>query len=198
MTGELYKIIEPVSWDFIVDSIILQNPQVALLQYKIEEQKLFLKRQQADNSPDVEFMLSFRHHSLTDDDIANIQIGVPIPIFDDNRGNITAAQARLKSMENELSVLRIKLRVRASEVFRDYENSRLAEQRYRETMLPIAEKNLRLVQTGFESRQLDFLSFLTAQRTFLRINLSYLEASERLIEAVSLLNGQLLKDHLSQ
>ena len=198
VTGELYKIIEPVSWDFIVDSIILQNPQVALLQYKIEEQKLFLKRQQADNSPDVEFMLSFRHHSLTDDDIANIQIGVPIPIFDDNRGNITAAQARLKSMENELSVLRIKLRVRASEVFRDYENSRLAEQRYRETMLPIAEKNLRLVQTGFESRQLDFLSFLTAQRTFLRINLSYLEASERLIEAVSLLNGQLLKDHLSQ
>ena len=196
VVGELYKIVEPVSWDFIVASAIQQNPQVALLRHRIEEQRLILKRQEVDNAPDVEFMLSFRHHSLTDDDITNIQIGLPIPVFDDNRGNIASAQAELKSLDNELSLMKIKLRVRAGEVYRDYENARIAEQRYREMMLPLAEKNLRLVQTGFEKKQLSYLTFLTAQRTYLSINLSYLTASENLFQAVSELNGLLLKEHL--
>ena len=198
VTGELYKIVEPVSWDFIVDKVIQKNPQVALLNYRIQEQRIKMKRQEVNNKPDVEFMLSFRHDSLTDDDVANIQIGMPIPIFDNNRGNIASAKAELKALENELSLMKIKLRVRAGEVYRNYENARVAESRYRETMLPLAEKNLQVVRAGFEQRQLNYLAFLTAQRSFLRINLSYLSASEELFEAVSELNGQLLKEHLLQ
>ncbi|MEL0096043.1 MAG: TolC family protein [Planctomycetaceae bacterium] len=198
VTGELYKIVEPVSWDFIVDKVIQKNPQVALLNYRIQEQRIKMKRQEVNNKPDVEFMLSFRHDSLTDDDVANIQIGMPIPIFDNNRGNIASAKAELKALENELSLMKIKLRVKAGEVYRNYENARVAESRYRETMLPLAEKNLQVVRAGFEQRQLNYLAFLTAQRSFLRINLSYLSASEELFEAVSELNGQLLKEHLLQ
>ncbi len=196
VSGELYKIVNPVSWDFIVASVIQQNPQVALLRYQIEEQRLRLRRHEVDNIPDVEFMLSFRQHSLTGEDIANVQIGMPIPVFDDNRGNITAAQARLKVLDNELSILKLKLRVRAGEVFRDYENARIAEQRYREVIIPAAEKNESVVQAGFENQQFDYFAILTAQRTLLRVNLSYLDASEKLFEAVSELNGQLLKEHL--
>ena len=39
--------------------------------------------------------MSHRRHNVTRDNVTNVQIGLPVPIFDRNQGNISSAEAEL-------------------------------------------------------------------------------------------------------
>ena len=96
----------------------------------------------------------------------------------------------------ELSRLKLSLRQRAAAVYRDFETARIAESRYREEILGSATQNLNLITKGYQDGQIDFLSMLTAQRTLLNVQLTYLNSSRKLHTAVTKLNGHLLFDSL--
>ncbi len=196
VSGDVAKVVNGGSFQAVVESIINKSPQVAMAQQRIQQATLNVRRQKLETIPNIDAMVSLRNHSLTGDNITNIQVGIPVPLFDKNQGNIRAAEAEEAMRLAELRRLKLSLRQRAASVYRDFETARIAESRYREEILGSATKNLNLITKGYQDGQVDFLSMLTAQRTLLNVQLTYLRSSRKLHNAVTKLNGHLLFDSL--
>ena len=196
VSGDVAKVVNGGSFQVVVESIINKSPQVAMAQQRIQQATLNVRRQKLETVPNIDAMVSLRNHSLTGDNITNIQVGIPVPLFDKNQGNIRAAEAEEAMRRAELRRLKLSLRQRAASVYRDFETARIAESRYREEILGSATKNLNLITKGYQDGQVDFLSMLTAQRTLLNVQLTYLRSSRKLHNAVTKLNGHLLFDSL--
>ena len=196
VSGDVAKVVNGGSFQAVVESIINKSPQVAMAQQRIQQATLNVRRQKLETVPNNAAIVSLRNHSLTGDNITNIQVGIPVPLFDKNQGNIRAAEAEEAMRRAELRRLKLSLRQRAASVYRDFETARIAESRYREEILGSATKNLNLITKGYQDGQVDFLSMLTAQRTLLNVQLTYLRSSRKLHNAVTKLNGHLLFDSL--
>ena len=196
VSGDVAKVVNGGSFQAVVESIINKSPQVAMAQQRIQQATLNVRRQKLETVPNIDAMVSLRNHSLTGDNITNIQVGIPVPLFDKNQGNIRTAEAEEAMRRAELRRLKLCLRQRAASVYRDFETARIAESRYREEILGSATKNLNLITKGYQDGQVDFLSMLTAQRTLLNVQLTYLRSSRKLHNAVTKLNGHLLFDSL--
>lgn len=196
VSGDVAKVVNGGSFQAVVESIINKSPQVAMAQQRIQQATLNVRRQKLETVPNIDAMVSLRNHSLTGDNITNIQVGIPVPLFDKNQGNIRTAEAEEAMRRAELRRLKLSLRQRAASVYRDFETARIAESRYREEILGSATKNLNLITKGYQDGQVDFLSMLTAQRTLLNVQLTYLRSSRKLHNAVTKLNGHLLFDSL--
>ena len=196
VSGDVAKVVNGGSFQAVVESIINKSPQVAMAQQRIQQATLNVRRQKLETIPNIDAMVSLRNHSLTGDNITNIQVAIPVPLFDKNQGNIRAAEAEEAIRRAELRRLKLSLRQRAASVYRDFETARIAESRYREEILGSATKNLNLITKGYQDGQIDFLSMLTAQRTLLNVQLTYLRSSRKLHNAVTKLNGHLLFDSL--
>jgi cobalt-zinc-cadmium efflux system outer membrane protein len=65
-------------------------------------------------------------------------------------------------------------------------------------MLPRAEKSLKLVTAGYEMGQVKYLTLITAQQTYLQVNLSYLDSLREFRASSAMIEGQLLSGSLSQ
>jgi cobalt-zinc-cadmium efflux system outer membrane protein len=119
-----------------------------------------------------------------------------MPIYNRNQGNIRKAQAELLAAENEVQRVQLALRQRLAAVFEQYTNARYQVEKYSRDILPSAEESLKLTNSGYRQGEYGYLAVLTAQRTFFRTNLAYLEALRELRAAATTIEGNLLSDSL--
>jgi cobalt-zinc-cadmium efflux system outer membrane protein len=161
------------TWDDSYARVLSQNPELA-----------------------VEVMASASHMDQTGDDVAGVQIGIPLPICNRNQGNILAAEAELIAAQNNARRIELELQDRLATAYRRYANALEQVERYREQILPRAEQSWDLVGRGYREGQVDFLVLLTSQRTYIRVNLMYVEALAELRDAATLIDGMLLSDSL--
>ncbi len=68
------------------------------------------------------------------------QIGVQLPIFNRNQGNVAAAKAEIESAKQGLNRVKLQLQRDLASMFRDYTAARLVLQQYKAEMLPRAEQ----------------------------------------------------------
>ena len=148
--------------------------------------------------PNLDFFLSLRHHNVTSDDVANVQVGIPIPLFDRNRGNIQSAKARWIAAMNEVERIELDLQDRLAVAFRRYANALQQTDRHRLRIVPRAKRSLELVTVGYDAGQVDYQTMLAAQRTHLQVSLSQLDSLGELWKASTLIEGQLLKNSLGR
>ena len=147
--------------------------------------------------PNFDLSVSVRHHNVTESDVANIQLGIPIPIFNQNQGNIWAAKAKRIAACYEVKRIELDLQDRLAVAYRQYLNARQKVERYSQKMIPRAEQALNLVRNGYKTGQLKYQTLLTAQETYLRVNLSHLTSLQELWTASSIIEGQLLTGSLA-
>ena len=181
--------------DDLVGAGLATSPELARID--VNRARVTLHRACRERYPNVDVMLSVRHHNLTSDDVANIQVGFPLPLFDRNQGNIFKAQAELSAAESRAQQIELGLTNQLAATFRRYANSRQQVDRYTQQMLPRAHKSLDYVTKGYREGQVNFLTLLISQRTYYQVNLQYLNAVRQLRESEILMKGQLLHDSLT-
>ena len=98
---------------------------------------------------------------------------------------------------NDAKRVELDLQDRLAVAYRRYANASRQARRYESRILPRARKSLELVTGGYENRQVNYLTLITSQRTFIRVNLSYLDAVRELRNAAALIEGQLLSGSLT-
>ena len=97
---------------------------------------------------------------------------------------------------NEVQRIGLELQDRLAVAYRRYASARQQVDRYRQRMLPRAKRSLELVTDGYEKGQVKYLTLLTAQQTYVQVNLSYLDSLRELRAASSIIEGQLLTNSL--
>jgi cobalt-zinc-cadmium efflux system outer membrane protein len=164
----------------------------------VERARFALDREIAGRKPDLDAEIRVMHNNENSDNIASVNVGLPLPLFNRNQGNIARAQAELNSACFEVRRIELQIQERLTAAFRRYENARNQVDTYGRDLLPSAKQSLELATLGYRQGETPYLDLLTAQRTFFRIKMSYLDALKDLQTSYALIEGMLLEGSLGQ
>ena len=198
VSGELIGDLPQLEWDSCYLGVLGGNPELSAAQARLDRAAFVIRRAQKEPIPNIDLSVSLRKNNITGSENANVQLGIPIPIFDRNQGNISAAEANWRGAQKEIKRIELDLQDRLAVAFRRYANARQQVDRYRTRMVPRAKKSLSLVTKGYEKGQVKYLTALTAQQTFVQVNLSYLDSLRELRVSAAVIDGQLLTGSLSK
>jgi cobalt-zinc-cadmium efflux system outer membrane protein len=197
LAGDARQDLRELSWDDALGRLLAESPEVAAAGAMVDRASWALARAQAEWIPNVELMAMVQHDNASQYDIATVQIGLPLPVFDRNQGGIQQAQAEVAAANSNVMRVEFDLKRRLAASFEDFSNARRRVAEYDREILRDAKESLDLVMTGYRNGEFGYLTVLTTQRTFVETNLAYLDALRQLREAVAAIDGMLLKDSLA-
>ena len=198
LVGSIEVLPLSMAWQEIHGVVMAESPELAAAHASVSEWKLAVERAEKEIKPDLDVMLSLRHHNVTSHDIANILVGFPIPFLNRNQGNIQAARANWTAAEQRVRQVELRLTDQMATTYRQYASARQQVERYQQQLIPRADRSITLVQQGYENGQVDYLTLLSTQRTFFQIRLEYLKSLSQLHRNAILLKGLMLSGSLQQ
>ena len=196
LAGDIQDGLPQLDWDDTFGRLLAESPQLASAQAGVARAQAALSRECAGRVPNVDLQAAVQYDNATRDTFASVQMGVPVPIYNRNQGNIRRAQAELLAAHNEVQRVELALRQRFAAVFEQYTNARYQVEKYTRDILPNAQASLNLTNAGYQQGEYSYLFLLTAQRTFFQTNLSYLDSLRELRAAATIIEGNLLSDSL--
>lgn len=197
VAGELEADLPSYDWDKCYTMVLGGNPSLQEARTRVDRARIIIQRARKEPIPDIDLSLSHRHHNVTDDNVTNVQVGIPIPVFNRNQGNIRSAEAEWVRACNEVKRIELDLQDRLAVAYRRYANARQQAGRYSKRMIPRAKRSLKLVTGGYEKGQVRYLTLLTAQQTYLQVHLSYLDSLREFRASSAIIEGHLLSGSLS-
>ena len=121
-------------------------------------------------------------------------LGIQIPLFNSNQGNILAARSEVLFAEQEVRRSEMLIRSRFSSFFNHYQTSRRIVETYKNEVVPRAERAYQLYLAKFKEMAAAYPQALIAQRSLLQAGIEYVSAVENLWKAVVPLQGYLLME----
>jgi outer membrane protein, heavy metal efflux system len=187
-----------ITWEDSIARLRSQSPELARSRLGVERARYALDREIAGRKPDVDAEIRVMHNNENSDNIASFNVGLPLPLWNRNQGNIARAQAELNAACFEVQRIELQIQERLTTVFRRYENARNQVDTYARDLLPSAKESLDLASAGYRQGEIPYLDLLTAQRTFFRVKMAYLDALKDLQASSVLIEGMLLEGSLGQ
>ncbi|NQU22513.1 MAG: TolC family protein [Candidatus Nealsonbacteria bacterium] len=197
LADQLNQQVPTLSWNVAVTRLLAESPELARAWSGVEQAKCALTRAQAGRKPDIDVEASVRYNNASENTTATIGVGVPLQLFDRNQGNIRKAYAELAAAKWEVRRVELALQDRLAGVYKRYDNARQQTDQYNTEILPDANASLELVRKGYQQGEFGYLELLTAQRTYFRANLAYLEGLRALWTSSVEIEGLLLTGGLA-
>ncbi len=192
LVGELPQQMEQRDWDYVTSSIVSSSPEYRAAQTRIAQARAALQRHEVQAIPNLMIQFAAGVDNSTNNGMMNFQIGAPIPVFNKNQGNISAAQAEFCRATLEAQRIEKSIEARLAEVSREFDSSLAAVNKYGQEILPNAAESLKLAEQAYEAGETSFLQVLVTRRTYFDSNLQYIIAQSQLAQASSKVDGYVL------
>ena len=127
-----------------------------------------------------------------------VQIGVQIPIFNRNQGNISAAHGEIESAQQDLARVKLRLERELADTWKDYDSARITAQQYKAEMLPRAQQAYALYQKNYQNMAGAYPQALISQRTLFQLEADYVQALEMAWQSALMIQGYGLMDGLAE
>jgi cobalt-zinc-cadmium efflux system outer membrane protein len=176
------------------------SPEVQIARADIARGQFALKREQVEPIPNVQVRVSSGYDSEQDGRrvTTTVNVGVRLPTFDKNQGNIRAARADLMRAQAETDRVDLSLRQRLARQYARYKTALKTAESYRKENLPEAKEAYELYLESFRKRRAAWPQVLVAQRTYFQISVDYIEALDEMRRAEVAILGLLLVDGLDE
>ena len=177
-----------------------QSPEVRMAVTERVKAELAVREAKAARVPNLQLRGGLRNNR-EDGDVPKgrpvgvegiFDIGVEIPIFNRQQGNLRTARAGVEKMRLESERTERALQRRFAEAWQRYESARLTAARYRNEMIPAARQAYQMYQRNFRTMQAEYPKLLTAQREYFALWDEYYDALESGWLAASALESLLL------
>src|SRR5439155_5482390 len=193
LRGDLESIPDNITWDETLNRLLSTSPEIGAATANVERARAALVR--ARREPIPNFRL--QGGPMQDQGIGGktdgiVQALLPLPIINRNQGAISQAMADITAAERAVQQVELDLQNRLAPVFERYSSSVYRVRRYREKILPSAEKSLELVRRGYGAGEFPFLNLLNTQRTYFQTNQAYLQSLLDLRSSAAQIEGLLL------
>ena len=139
--------------------------------------------------PDVRIAAGWRHFNETNDDAARLTVSVPIPVFDQNQGNILSAQESLAKTKAEREANRNTLIVIAGRAYDSLQGSLRELAVLREIAIPKAVEASEAISQGYGQGRFTLLEVLDAQASVAQARLREQEALQNFHAGVATIEG---------
>lgn len=185
------------NWKLAEDGIVALSPEYAAAQARIRQASALVRRHQVQAIPNVGVQFGAGIDNGTDTGMMNLQVGVPVPIFNNNQGNIAAAHAEYCRAIQEAKRIDSAIRARFAVVSGEYARAAEAVAMYSGELLPAAQETLDLAEASYRAGEQDFIQLLVSRRTYFDTNLAYIAARAQLAMAQAQIDGYLLSGALN-
>ena len=187
LAGEL-EMVPRLDADQALEAIYAESPELRAVSIDVNRAETALTRAKKEVIPDLLISGGVRYNRELLD-MANgsslrrpvglegfFDIGVQIPIFNRNQGNVAAARAGVDRAKLEVDRTKLALRSRLAEVYREYQTALTRADRYRQDILPKAQKAYELYLNNFRQMAAAYPQALIAQRNLFQLQDAYVDA----------------------
>jgi outer membrane protein, heavy metal efflux system len=192
----------PVNPDELVEKIVDESPAVRIAELGVKRAEAALARAKRETIPDLQLRGGLQQNGelLSNGRPAGLQgfadVGVRIPISNRNQGNIAAAKADAERAKREVERVKLVLWERAASVVQTYTFSQAAIDRYKNQMIPRAQKAYEMYTKKYHDMAAAYPQVLVSQRTLMQLEVSYITALENFATSSLSLQSYLLTDGL--
>jgi cobalt-zinc-cadmium efflux system outer membrane protein len=170
-----------------LQTILNESPEIRAAQADAARAEAVVKRAQVEKIPDIMVSGGVRYNRELLEQSAGgglrpvgkegfFEIGVQIPIFNRNQGNVAAARADLDRSRLDVDRTKLMLRARLAVAYKEYRDAVTTAERYRTTMLPKAQKAYELYINSFRQMAAAYPQALIAQRNLFQLQDGYVIA----------------------
>lgn len=171
----------------LVAAVLEANSRVSLARIALERARAAHALAESEAIPNLFAGIGPRYSDPENETTLDLSIGIGIPLFDRNQGEIRAAVAERLSAAAELRSVQLDLLAEVSNAWSAYQAALMAATRFREQLLPKADRTLELTRQAYERGKTDYLRLLDAQQVVVESRIAYVDALRRLHEAAALL-----------
>jgi outer membrane protein, heavy metal efflux system len=194
----------PVNADELVEKIVEESPAVRIAELGVKRAEATLARAKREPIPDLQIRGGLQQNGelLSEPSGKSVgvqgfaDVGVRIPIFNRNQGNIATAKAEVERAKREVERVKLLLRERAASVVQSYTFSQTAVDLYKNQMIPRAQKAYELYAKKYQQMASAYPQVLIAQRTLMQLEVSYITALGTFATSSVSLQSYLLTDGL--
>jgi cobalt-zinc-cadmium efflux system outer membrane protein len=194
----------PVNADELVEKIVNESPAVRIAEIGVKRAEAAIAREKREPIPDLQLRAGMQQNgellSQPSGSPVGLQgfadVGVRIPIFNRNQGNIATANANAERAKREVERVKLVMRERAATVVQNYTFSQSAVDRYKNQMIPRAQKAYEMYSKKYQDMAAAYPQVLIAQRTLMQLDVSYINALESFATSSLSLQSYLLTDGL--
>ena len=195
---------EPLEYELTLGQLLSSSPELAAARQKIRHDQIQLERERVEPIPNILVGATVGRNFESNDTTAGVNVGLPIPLFDRNRGTIQQAQADLTRAHAEVQRLELELQTRLAAEYRAYLSAWQRVEEYRASMLPKAEEASELLRKSYYdpklpgNRRAPWGDVLAAQRLHMTLDTEYVESLRTYHETDIAIRGMLLSGGLTE
>jgi cobalt-zinc-cadmium efflux system outer membrane protein len=169
-----------------LEEVFEGNPELQAAMIEVNRSELAFKRAQKEVIPDLIVSGGVRHNNELLEPAAGgnagrrsvgpegfFDIGVEVPLFNRNQGNIAAERASLESAKLDVERAKLALRARLADAYREYKTALTRAERYKQDILPKAQKAYELYLASFHQMAAAYPQALIAQRSLFQLQDEY-------------------------
>jgi outer membrane protein, heavy metal efflux system len=199
--------LSPVQGDFehppeiaaeqVANQIVADSPSVKRAQQNVVRAQAEIKSAKRESVPDLQVRGGVQQNFEQLNEMAGLRtgvqafasVGVDLPIFNRNQGNVAAAKAQLERAEAEVSRVRLSLRQSIQPLLQDYLVNQAQAARYEREMIPRATRAYQLYLEKYRQMGAAYPQVLVSQRTLFQLQVGYILALENVwTNAIALQN----------
>jgi cobalt-zinc-cadmium efflux system outer membrane protein len=194
--GSLEEGTPPPDFESTLAHLLEASPELGSARVDVTRAQVALRREEVEPIPNVNVRVA-SGYNFTEEArrvTATVQVGVRLPVFDRNQGNIWSARAQFARSQAEVGRVELDLTRRLARAYARYKTALAVVETYRKDNVPEAKEAADLYLDSFKKRRAAYPQVLIAQRNFAQIAGEYVEALERLRWAEVAIRGLLLVD----
>ncbi len=188
VNGRLDTVGRPPAFQSILAAIDA-NPQLIRWTSVFAQRNAELLLARLKPYPDVRLSAGWRHFNDTGDDAVRLGVSIPVPLFDQNQGNILSAQENLAKAGAERANNKAVLIVLAGRAYDSLQGSLRELSILRDSAIPKARQAARAIEDGYGQGRFTLLEVLDAQATVAQAQLREQEALQNFHVAVAAIEG---------
>lgn len=203
VAGDLEQGWPEVNETEILDAIAAQSPAARIADASMQRALAQLALAKRESIPDLQVRVGMEYNReplAADLGVTGwegiAEVGVQLPIFNRNQGNVAAAAAERENAELEKQRIALTLRERAATVVDRYANAKVMALAFREEILPRARKAYGLLVEKYGLMMASSPRVTEAQRKLYELQAEYIATLENVWTTGIALQGYLLTDGL--
>jgi cobalt-zinc-cadmium efflux system outer membrane protein len=173
--GHLEQISSLPSFKKLTKSIS-ENPRLAQWATKMAKRRAQVDLAKARKWPNVTVSAGAEHNAGVNDTTGILSVGMPLPIFDRNQGNILEARFNVAKARQQRRAARVAVRGMLAQQYQQLADAHQKVTTLRSDTLPGARSAYEAIRQSYEQGQATLLEMLDAQRTLFQVESQYVDA----------------------
>ncbi|WP_263408863.1 TolC family protein [Terriglobus tenax] len=216
LAGQKDMVVSPLEGDLehppIIDAeqqvtmLVANSPEVRRAQQEVTVAEARLKNARRESIPDLQLKVGEQYNGQLVSDNPNRPTGAQsfataamnIPLWNRNQGNKRAAGVEVERARQDVQRTQLNLQREAAPLAQSYETARFESERFRNQLIPRAQRAYELYLTKYENMAQAYPQVLVSQRTLFQLQVSYLQSLHETWQSAIALQNFALTGGLNQ